>query len=197
MRKILAFLLLLCVLFTSIFFVACDKAKEEGQTTTDTQQTTTTSDNTNTTDATTDSGTTTNPSAEPAFSGTVFDAFTQLKTKGTIDWSYTTSEPYGAFISEITYDGLTMGGSAGYAMVYVNDVEYRDEFQSMGNDYSYKGEMFYASTKGISFITYKEGLKVLILYTEPVAPGPYTYAPKQGDALLFTLPDGVEKTTID
>ena len=133
---------------------------------------------------------------EVAFEGSAFDALKALQEAGTITMEYTESAEYGAMISKITYDGLTMG-DAGWPMVYVNDRDYRDEFQSMGNDYTFKGEEFYASNKGISSIVYKEGMKILIVYTEEVEPGPYTYGVKKGPAILFTLPNGVEKTTID
>ena len=99
-------------------------------------------------------------------------------------------------ISKNTYDGLVMG-DAGYPMIYVNNRKYRDELQGMGNDYTYNGEEFYASNVGVSSIVFEEGMKILVVYTEEVEPGTYTYAVKKGPALLFTLPNGVEKTTID
>ncbi|HAE88431.1 MAG TPA: hypothetical protein DCG79_01005 [Clostridiales bacterium] len=133
---------------------------------------------------------------DKAFEGSAFDAFKALKDAGTIEMEYTESAEYGAWISKITYDGLVMG-DAGYPMIYVNNRKYRDELQGMGNDYTYNGEEFYASNVGVSSIVFEEGMKILVVYTEEVEPGTYTYAVKKGPALLFTLPNGVEKTTID
>lgn len=131
-----------------------------------------------------------------SFEGSAFEALQQLQKDGKIEMEYTESAEYGAYITKITYDGLTMGAD-GYAMVYVNNKEYEDEFHSMGNNYTYNGEEYYASKVGISSITYVKGMKILIVYTEEVNPGTYEFAVKAGPALLFTLPDGVEKVTLD
>ena len=125
-----------------------------------------------------------------------FDALKDLQAAGTIEMEYTESAEYGALISKITYDGLVMG-DAGYPMVYVNNRKYRDDLQGMGNDYTYNGEEFYASKVGVSSIVFEDGMKILVVYTEEVNPGTYEYAVKAGSALLFTLPDGVEKVTLD
>ena len=131
-----------------------------------------------------------------SFEGSAFEALKQMQEDGKIEMEYTESEQYGAFITKITYDGFTMGDT-GYAMVYVNNKAYEDEFHSMGNNYTYNGEEFYASKEGISNITYEKGMKILIVYTECINPETYEYAVAKGSGLLFTLPDKVEKVTLD
>ena len=126
-----------------------------------------------------------------------FDALKDLQAAGTIEMTYNESET-GIFINTVTYDGLTMGDPANYmfAMLYINteDESLIDLTGWMGSC-EYNGEKFNPSGVGIDKIIYTEGMKLLIVYT--VDNGAGVYVPAQGDALLFTLPNGVEKTTID
>ena len=128
-----------------------------------------------------------------SFEGTALEAFEQMKNDGKIEYEYA-----GGLLNKVTYDGLTIGDIASYKypMLYVNLEEYEmapsDGFSM--DRYTYKGETFYPAGVGLADLAYKKGMKLLVLYTEATATG---YGPAKGDALLFTLPDGVQKTVID
>ena len=205
MRKILAVLLLLCVLLTSIFFVACDKAKEEGQTTTETQQNNTTTPGTTTpaADTTTqqqsqDNTQTPSSNETPAFSGSVSEALALMKTAGTIQYEANTSD-YGTFLTTVTYDGLTINNDNShgkYIGVFINtDDEHLIDLYGTCDSVQYGNETFNYSGVGVDAIPYSAGLKVLIAFT--VDAGNWHYTAEKGQVLLFTLPDKVEKVTLD
>ena len=134
-----------------------------------------------------------------SFEGTALEAFEQMKNDGKIEYEYA-----GGMLTKVTYDGLTIGNvipndyiNSKYPMLYVNLEEYAMAPSGMGYDmdnYTYQGELFYPAGVGLGDLVYKKGMKLLVLYTEATATG---YGPAKGDALLFTLPDGVKKTTID
>jgi len=132
------------------------------------------------------------------FEGTAFEALTQLKDKGTIEMEYTGIAGTGVYLTKVAYDGLTMANNAStyqYICLYINSTNKDnlmiDPFMGAG---TYKGETFNPSV-AIDKIVYEKGMKLLIVYTEANSEG--KYVPAKGDALLFTLPDKVEKVTLD
>ncbi|MBQ7713054.1 MAG: hypothetical protein IJT69_04485 [Clostridia bacterium] len=132
------------------------------------------------------------------FEGSVYDAFKQMKEDEKISFEASESE-YGAFLNTVTYDSLTVandyvGGK--YIGVFVNtdDVKVID-VTGMCDSVSFGGETYNYSGVGVNAIPYEKGLKVLITLTEDV--GNYHYAAVKGEALLFTLPNKVEKVTLD
>ena len=130
-----------------------------------------------------------------SFEGTALEAFEQMQKDEKIEYEMSADN---TMLYKVTYDGLSIGDVPNYKypMLYVNLEEYAmapsADF-SMDN-YTYNGETFYPSGVGIGDLVYKKGMKLLVVYTEATATG---YGPAKGDALLFTLPDEVKKTTID
>ena len=134
-----------------------------------------------------------------SFEGTAFEALSQLEEKGKIEMEYTGVAGTGVYLTKVAYDGLTMANNADtyqYICLYINSTNEDnlmiDEFMGAG---SYKGETFNPSV-AIDKIVYEKGMKLLIVYTEYDAESG-KYVPAKGDALLFTLPDKVEKVTLD
>jgi len=125
------------------------------------------------------------------------DALNALQEKGKITLNVSETE-YGTWLNSITYKDLKMGdpekGLVPMLYININDAKVID-ISGWMLTCDYKGETFYPSGVGIDGIPYTEGMKLLIVYTEPTAKG--KYAVSKGDALLFTLPNKVEKTTID
>ena len=132
------------------------------------------------------------------FEGSGYDAFKQMKEDGKITFEASESE-YGAFLNTVTFDSFTVandyvGGK--YIGVFVNtDDEKVIDLTGMCDSVTYGGATFNYSGVGVDAITYEKGLKVLITLTEDV--GNYHYAAVKGEALLFTLPNKVEKVTLD
>ena len=134
-----------------------------------------------------------------SFEGTAFEALSQLEEDGKIEMAYTGVPGTGVYLTEVTYDGLTMKNdylSAQYICLYIyseNEDNYlNDAF--MGS-YTFKGKHYEASV-AIDKIVYEKGMKLLIVYTTYDAAS-NQYVPAAGDALLFTLPNKVEKVTLD
>ena len=129
-----------------------------------------------------------------SFEGTAFEALSQMKEDGKIEMTYTGTPGTGVFLTTVTYDGFTMGDT-GYICLYINSTKdenlYIDGFMASG---TYKGETFNPSV-AIDKIVYEKGMKLLVVYTEPNSEG--QYVPAKGEALLFTLPNKVEKVTLD
>ena len=175
MRKTLAVLLLLACLLTAAFMVGCEKKVEAPATEP--------------------------PAAEPpAFSGSFFDALTQMKTAGTVTFESNGSS-YGTFLTTVTYDDVTIfndNANQKYIGVFVNtdDVAIIDLY-GMCDPVVYGGETYNYSGVGVDAINYVAGLKVLIAFTVEKTPGAYTYVAEKGSALLFTLPDAAAKVTLD
>ena len=133
------------------------------------------------------------------FEGTAFEALSQMKDKGTIDMEYTGVAGTGVFLIKVSYDGFTMANNDDtyqYICLYINSTNEDnlmiDEFMGPGE---YDGETYNPSV-AIDKIVYEKGMKLLVVYTEyDAASG--RYVPAKGDALLFTLPNKVEKVTLD
>ena len=134
-----------------------------------------------------------------SFEGTAFEALTQLEEEGKIEMTYTGVAGTGVYLDSVKYDGLTMENDNSkfqYICLYINSVN-EDNFLNDGfmGPCTFKGETFEASV-AIDKIVYEKGMKLLVVYsTYDSATG--KYVPAKGDALLFTLPNKVEKVTLD
>ena len=134
-----------------------------------------------------------------SFEGTAFEALDQLADEGKIEMDYTGVPGTGVYLTKVSYDGLTMENdyiNGKYICLYIkstNEENYlNDPF--MGS-YEFKGKHYEASN-AIDKIVYEKGMKLLIVYTT-FNSATNQYVPAAGDALLFTLPNKVEKVTLD
>ena len=131
-------------------------------------------------------------------SPSAFDSLKALSAAGTIEFGSKNSK-YGTFLTSVTYDGVTIDNDAAngkYIGVFINtDDEKLIDVYGMCDSITYGEETFNYSGVGIDAIPYTEGLKVLIAFTVDV--GNWHYAPVSGSALLFTLPETVEKITLN
>ena len=126
-----------------------------------------------------------------------FDALKQLDEKGKIELAY--NEGVDIFFTSVKYKDVTIANddaTGKYIGIFINsDDEALQDPYGMCDSFEYDGETFNYSGVAINKIPYSKGLKIIIALTEDV--GNWHYAAVKDTALLFTLPDGVKKTTLN